>query len=304
LKRILKKAALAVVALLVIVGAGGGIYACSKASTFDASMEKVYDVAAPSITRSTDPAVIERGKHLASSVAPCAASKCHGVDLGGGESFSMGPLATITGPNISQGGLGATYTDADLARMIRHGIKKDGRSLRFMPAQDFAWLPDADIVAIVSYLRTLPPVDRANGPMSIGLLGKVLDVNGKVELDVARRIDHDKPDLAPPASATAAYGKYVTRLCTGCHGAGLSGGPIPGAPKSMGIPLNLTPHESGLKDWSYDDFDKVITTGIRKNGQSLAKLMPVEAFGKMNDTEKRAMWEHLRTLPPTPFGNR
>jgi hypothetical protein len=304
LKRILKRVALALVALIVVVGGGIGIYACSQASTFDASIEKVYAVPAPAVTRSTDPEVIERGKHLATAVAPCTASKCHGADLGGGETFSMGPVATISGPNISAGGLGAAYTDGELARMLRHGIKKDGRSLRFMPNQDFAWLPDSDILAIVSYLRTLPPVDRANGPMSIGLLGKVLDVKGQVELDVARRIDHDKPDLAPPPSPTAAYGKYLTRLCTGCHGAGLSGGPIPGAPKSMGVPLNLTPHESGLKDWSYEDFDKTLVTGIRKNGQSLAKLMPVEAFGKMNELEKKAMWEHLKTLPPTPLGNR
>lgn len=304
MKRILKRAALAIVALIVVIGGGIGIYACSQASTFDASMEKVYAVPAPEITRSTDPAVIERGKHLAAAVAPCTASLCHGGDLAGGKTFKMGPLATVSGPNISQGGLGAAYTDGELARMLRHGIKKDGRSLRFMPVQDFAWLPDSDIVAIVSYLRTLPPVDKPNGPMEVHLLGKVLDVRGQVELDVARRIDHDKPDLAPPPAPTAEYGKYLTRLCRGCHGQGLSGGPLPGAPKSMAVPLNLTPHETGLANWTYEDFDKVLVTGIRKNGQSLEKVMPVEAFGKMDEAEKKAMWAYLRTLRPTPFGNR
>jgi hypothetical protein len=304
LKRILKRIALALLAVVLVVVAGGAVYACSKASAFDASMDKVYPVPVPSVTRSTDPEVLDRGKHLAQAVAPCLASKCHGTDLGGGETFSMGPVATISGPNVSAGGLGAVYTDGELARLIRHGIKKDGRSLRFMPVQDFAWLPETDVVALVSYLRTLPGVDKPNGPMSIGLLGKVLDVKGNVELDVARRIDHENLDLGPPPSPTAAYGRYVTRLCMGCHGRGLSGGPLPGAPKSMAVPLNITFHETGLKGWSYEEFDKLLTTGVRKNGKSLADLMPIEAFGKMNDVEKHAIWEYLKTVPPLPFGNR
>ncbi len=304
MKRILKRVAIAILGLLVVAGGGVGVYACVQTRSFDASMEKVYDVPAPTITRSTDPAVIERGKHLAIAVAPCAASKCHGADLGGGETFSMGPLATITGPNISQGGLGGAYSDGELARVIRHGLKKDGRSLRFMPAQDFSWLPDSDVVAIVSWIRTMPAVDRANGPMSIGTLGKVLDVNGQAELDVARRIDHEKTETVPPPSPTAEYGKFLARLCTGCHGQHLSGGPLPGAPKSMPVPLNITPHETGLKEWSYEDFDKLLVTGVRKNGKSLASFMPVEAFGKMSELEKKALWAYLQTVSPTPFGNR
>ncbi len=304
MKRILKRVALGVVALLVIVLGGGGIYACSKASTFDASMAKVYDVPISKLERSTDPAVLARGKHLADAVAPCTASFCHGSDLGGGKPIVMGPLATLTAPNITAGGLGAAYSDGELARVIRHGVKKDGRSLTFMPAQDFAWLPESDVVAIISYIRTVPPVDRPNGVVKVGVLGKILDLDGSPELDVARRIDHAHDDIAPPPSPTAEYGKYVTRLCTGCHGRTYSGGPMPGAPKSMPIPKNLTPHETGLKDWTYDDFDKLMTTGVEKSGKQIDKLMPIEAFGKMNDVEKHAAWEYLRTLPPLPFGNR
>ncbi|HEY8072620.1 MAG TPA: c-type cytochrome [Labilithrix sp.] len=291
-------------ALVVLVVGGGGIYACSKASTFDASMAKVYDVPVPKIERSTDPDVLARGKHLANAVAPCTASLCHGADVGGGKPIVMGPVATLNAPNITAGGLGAAYTDGELARLLRHGIKKDGRSLTFMPVQDFAWLPDSDIAAIVSYLRTLPSVDRPNGDVTVGVLGKVLDVNGQMELCVARQIDHDKPDIAPAPSPTAAYGKYITRLCTGCHGHGFSGGPLPGAPKSMPVPKNITPHETGLKDWTYDDFDKLLTTGMSKSGKQIKDLMPIEAFGQMSDLEKHAVWEYLRTLPPLPFGNR
>jgi hypothetical protein len=32
--------------------------------------------------------------------------------------------------------------------------------------------------------------------------------------------------------------------------------------------------------------------------------MPFEAFSKLNDTEKRALWAYVQNLPPTPFGSR
>lgn len=305
MKRILKRIALGVVGVIVVVGAGGGIYACVQSSRFDASVDKVYDVKPlDAIKASTDPAVIARGRHLAEAVAPCANKNCHGVDLGGGTPVHLGPLATLTGPNISQGGLGAAYTDGEFARVIRHGLKKDGRTLRFMPAQDFAWLPDSDVVAIISFLRSMPAVDRANGSSEVKLLGKIVDRRDQFVMDVARKIDHEKADLAPPPAPTAEYGKYVSRICTGCHGEHYSGGPLPGAPPSFPPPLNLTPHETGLKGWTYEDFDKLLTSSVRKNGEKLKPFMPVDAFSKMDETEKRALFAYLQTLPPTPYGNR
>jgi len=291
-------------AVALVVGLSGFIYVRAEVSAFDKSMERVYEVPVPTIALSKDPAVIERGKHLTHSVMPCAIDDCHGGNFAGGKTAAMGPLATLTAPNITSAALGAAYTDGEIARLLRHGIKKDGRSLRFMPAQDSNWLPDSDIVAIVSYLRTMPPVAAPNGPCEIGTLGKVLDQRGQVPLDVARHIDHDHVELGPPPAPTADYGRFLGRLCTGCHGEHLSGGPIPGAPSSLPIPLNLTPHETGLKGWTYDDFAKLLDTGNRKNGQKLKPFMPLSAFKNYDDTERHALFAYLQTLPPTPFGNR
>jgi len=305
LKRIVKRVLLGLVVLVVVLGGSVAAYATMQSRVFDASMNKVYDVAPLSLQRSTDPAVIARGKHVAESIAPCASKECHGIDGGGAtKTIVLGPLGTINGPNITSSGLGATYSDGELARLIRHGVKKDGRSVRFMPVQDFSWLPDSDIVAIISYLRTLPAVDRPNGVTEIGTLGKVLDVRNQIVLDVARRIDHAKADLAPPPTPTVEYGRYVGRLCTGCHGDHLSGGRIPGAPSSLPIPLNLTPHETGMKGWTYEDFDKLLSTGVRKNGKTLDPFMPLEAIGKADEIERKALFAYLQSLPPAPFGGR
>jgi hypothetical protein len=32
--------------------------------------------------------------------------------------------------------------------------------------------------------------------------------------------------------------------------------------------------------------------------------MPFESFSKLNDTEKRALWAYLQSLPAKPFGER
>ncbi len=304
MKKILKRVflGLGVVVLLAVVTLA--IFVATQVSAFDASMAKVYDVPIPTLARSTDPVVIERGKHLAEAVAGCTSKDCHGTDLAGGTSMEMGPLGTLTGPNLTSKGLGAVYSDGELVRAIRHGVKKDGRSALFMPAQDFNWLPDGDIVAIVSYIRSVPGVDKPNGPIRFGAMGKVLDRRGMFVADVARKIDHANIETAPPPTPTAAYGKYLARSCTGCHGERLSGGPIPGAPSTMPIPLNLTPHETGMKGWTYDDLDKLLTKGDRKNGKKLDPFMPIENYGKMDETEKKALFAHLQGLAPLPYGGR
>jgi mono/diheme cytochrome c family protein len=282
----------------------GGIFVYTQCSAFDASMAKVYDVPVPNLARSTDAAVITRGKHLVESVGGCASALCHGQDLGGGKPIVMGPLGTVSGPNITPDALGAAYSDGEFARIIRHGIKKDGCSVRMMPSQDLTWLPDSDIVAIVSYLRTVAPGDRPNGPVKIGVLGKVLDRQDKVIFDVARRIDHTKKEDAPAPEPTARYGVFMGRLCSGCHGEHLSGGRIPGTPSSIPTPLNLTPDATGLAGWTYADFDKLMKQGIRKNGKTLDPFMPIEAWKNFDDTEEHALWAYLQTLPPAPFGGR
>lgn len=304
MNKVVKRVLVGLGALVGAVAVLGGGYAFAQARAFDASVERVYDVPIPALTRSTDPVVLARGKHLAESVTACATRDCHGGDGAGGKLMEIGPIVTIQGPNITGGGLGAVYTDGELARLIRHGVKKDGRTVRFMPAGDFSWLPDSDVVAVISYLRSLPAVDKPNGPARVGLLGKILDRRDMFPVDVARRIDHAHLEMGPPPAPTAEYGRFLSRLCSGCHGPHLSGGPIPGAPPSMAIPANLTPHETGLEDWTYEDFVRLLTTGVRKNGTKVDPMMPFESFGKMDDTEKKALWEYLRTVPPVAFGGR
>lgn len=301
LKRLLKGTALVLGAIALVAA----VYVAVQVRAFNQSMSKVYDVPVLNVARSDDAAVVARGKHLAESVAGCATTDCHGNDLGGGRPITMGPLGTVVGPNITSAGeRAASYSDGELARLIVHGIKRDGRSVIFMPSQDLSWLPDDELRALISFLKQASPVSKPDGETRLGLLAKVLDRRGLVQIDIARQIDHQNRATAPAPAPTAIYGAFLVRACQGCHGARLSGGRIPGTPASIPVPLNITPHETGLKGWTYVDFNRLLTEGLKKDGKKVDPFMPIEALGKMNEIERQALWAYLSAAPPVPFGSR
>src|SRR6478735_1626650 len=110
-----------VVAGTAALGLGGFVFL--KVSAFNASLDKVYSVPLPKIERTADTARLARGEHLAHTITPCAASDCHGHALEGGKVTEIGPIGTLAAPNITEGGLGAAYSDAELARLVVHGVK-------------------------------------------------------------------------------------------------------------------------------------------------------------------------------------
>src|SRR5688572_13830444 len=120
----LKKGLIGVGGLLGVSALGLGGFVWLKASAYDASLAKVYEIPLPKVERSTDPAVLARGEHIARSLAPCATSDCHGNDLAGGKPADIGPVGLFVAPNITSGGIGAAYSDAELARLLMHGVKK------------------------------------------------------------------------------------------------------------------------------------------------------------------------------------
>ncbi len=299
----LKKILLAVAILVVVVAVGGFAFVMKQVSAYDESATKKYDLPLTEVTLPTDEAEIARGKHLAEAIGGCTA--CHGDTMAGGREEPMGPMGRLVHPNVTPGGRLKDYSDAELNRLLRHGVKRDGTTVRMMPIFEIQWWPEADRAALIAYLRKVPPVTTDPGVVEVTAMGKVLDRFGSVPFDVARRVDHSAPPATVTPAPTAEYGKLLSAGCRGCHGdEHLAGGQIPGAPPEIPIPLNLTPHETGLKGWTYDDFVQLVQSGKRKNGKPLDPFMPVGALRNYNETELKATWAYLSTLPPVEFGKR
>lgn len=175
-----------------------------------------------------------------------------------------------------------------------------------MPADDYYHLSDADLGAVIAYLKSLPPVDSEQPDSSVGPLARALNLAGQFPLFSAERIDHTGPrPTAPPAGPTAEYGKYLVSVgCAGCHGPGLSGGPVPSFPPDAPPALNLTSGgEMGV--WSEADFFNAMRTGVNPAGRELdSEWMPWPAFKQLTDEELRAIWLHLQSVPAREYGNR
>jgi mono/diheme cytochrome c family protein len=173
-----------------------------------------------------------------------------------------------------------------------------------MPSGDFQRMSDQELSDIVSYIRSLPPVDNEMPPVVLGRLGKVLVATGQLPLsaDLIGSHHEEHPPMPPAAEVSVEFGRHLAGVCTGCHGSDFAGGPIAGGDPSWPAARNLTPHERGLGPWSYEDFVTAMRQGRRPNGSELRDPMAsmAPAAQRMTAVELEALWTYLRSLEPLP----
>ena len=293
MKRILKWTGIVLTALLLAVVV---LHFMGKSR-----LNNAPEVATNPVAAAFGDAAIARGEHLVNVVSECRG--CHGDQLEG-SLFIDGEIGIyLTAPNLTsgKGGIGGSYTDADWERAIRHGIGSDNRVLAIMPSNFFSHYSDADLAAIIAYLKTVPPVDSDFGPRRFGFPGSIM--GGLVGFDEFTKINGINHDVvgseAPPEGATAEYGAYMVNIamCGECHAANFAGivgndGPPPGP--------NLTPGGE-LGDWTEADFINTIRTGETPSGRKLSSdLMPWTFFSQMSDVELQAIWAYLHSLSALP----
>jgi cytochrome c553 len=262
-----------------------------------------YDVPVETITIPTDQASIARGEHIA-TIRMCR--ECHTETLSGQSDRAPG-LITLSIPNLTSGagGVGATNTDADWVRAIRHGVGYDGRGLVLMPSKIWYYLSDEDLGALIAYLKNLPPVNNEMPAADLEPLGRVMLVLGQLPPEIVPNvisIDHNGPrPVAPEPGITVDYGKYLASTCTLCHGSDLNGQTISeGGPQKYLAP-NLTPGGE-LHSWSETQFMETLRTGVTPSGHQIIDVMPWKYFGQMTDDELKAVWMYLQSLPALPQG--
>jgi mono/diheme cytochrome c family protein len=251
----------------------------------------------------TDAASVARGQYLYGTRG-CV--DCHGSD-GAGRTFIDDGRMKVAGPQIAPGPGSATaaYRVEDWVRTVRHGVKPSGRPLLIMPSQDYNRLTDADLGALIAYVRQMPPVNGSPAVLELPLAVRVLYGFGAIP-DAAALIDHSLPPEPPVAEgATVEHGRYVAHMCEGCHGPKLAGGKVPGGPPDWPPSANLTPGEGGVmgRYASADDFVRMMRSGKRADG-SAVRVMPFESLSAMNDTDLRGLHAYLQTLPAQAAGAR
>lgn len=274
----------------------------------------------PQLEASRDPAVVERGRYLVRGLGHCV--DCHadprdrarlGQDapLVGGHAWEL-PVGKFYSKNITpdrETGIGGR-TDAELGRMLRHGVRPDGTAL--LPFMRFANLSDEDLTAVISYLRSMEPVRHEVPKQEPNLLGKII---------LAFVHEPTGPSGTPPRrvkqEVSAEYGRYLANSvggCASCHTkvdmktgqldapAFSGGGEIPSEedPSRVYVTPNLTPHPTAgwLEGWSEDAFAARLRGG-RVHSDS---PMPWESYRNISEADARSIYRYLRSLPAAPGG--
>jgi mono/diheme cytochrome c family protein len=281
---------------------------------------RTIDAPYPDVQASRDPAVLERGRYLVEGPAHCG--ECHakkdppavshqGRPLIGGGKFEL-PIGTFYIPNITPDidtGIGR-YTDRELARLFRFGIKPNGQmALPFMP---YANMSDDDLRAIISYLRVQKPVRHELPQHDVNPLGKLV-----LAFVLAPKGPTGPIKKSIPAEATPAYGNYLAHdvgNCVMCHTkvdkrSGAFAGPIFGGGAEFDahgngtkkyLSPNLTPDPRW--GWLYGWDEVSFVARFRAGRLHSDSPMPWEAFQGMTDDDLRALYRYFKTLPPAAGG--
>jgi mono/diheme cytochrome c family protein len=105
--------------------------------------------------------------------------------------------------------------------------------------------------------------------------------------------------------ATSAFaadgGKYQAILgdCAGCHGKDLAGGVTLITPFGKLVAPNITPDkDTGIGNYSAEDFRAAMKAGIAPGGKRLYPAMPYPYYARMSDDDVAALWSYLKTVKP------
>ncbi len=230
------------------------------------------------------------------------------MPLSGGFTWPI-PPGTFYTRNLTpdpETGIG-NIPDKAIARALRYGVGHDGRAL--LPFMEMQGLADDDIAAVISYLRSQPPVRNPVPAHEYNLLGKVL----KATVLANPVGPSSPPPTTAPTGLSLERGRYLAEaasLCWACHtqrdhssGAltgprygGASGFVDPGDPSKIWAPPNITtdPATGRLANMSEDEFVARFRLGRVLPGSP----MPWHAYQGMAEDDLRSIHRFLVSLPP------
>ncbi len=231
------------------------------------------------------PADAAAGEHMA-KVVGCWAG-CHGLRGEGGRDLIEG-IHRITAPTLSD--VLPRYGDAELVRLIRYGVKRDGRSAVGM-RPDVLWpLGDQDLADIIAHLRrqpALPPVERRR---ELTWRGRLALVTGRWKVS-AEQVDRSAPRWGElPRRTPFERGRYLASIvCSECHGADLLGHALEGGP-----PLAI------VAAYGPDQFRTLLRTGRPPDGREIPKMswMPDVDFTEQEIADLYAFLREHHGLSP------
>lgn len=290
LKKILKITGIVVV---VVCLAAAAFYTKVYFST-ESRRNQVYNFQPEKIELRTDSAFLAYGERM---ITARGCNDCHGTDLGGKVFVNDPALGLLTASNLTKGkgGLPQDFSTDDWVLALKHGVRRDGKPLLFMPSHEYAQFSEYDLASIIAYCQQLPNIDRELAEDELGPVGRILTDLGKLPMFPVEMIDHTKPLVKEvKAEISVEYGKYLSVGCQGCHKETMKGGEAvaPGFPIVADITSTGNPGK-----WTADQFISTLRTGVTPEGKTLKpEEMPWTMTKVYTDTELKALHLYLTSL--------
>lgn len=273
----------------VLLLAVAGLYGASEYK-----LTRTYDVPLTAIAVPHDAVSIAEGKRL-TGVYHCGS--CHGERYEGSEFMKADHVATLIAPNLTA--RIPTYSDPELARLIRHGVKRDGHGAWMFASGMYTPITDADLGKMIGYLRTLKPVSGPDlPPNSFGPVGRALVLAGELPI-MAETIDHRASQTLGQDTTQVGRGKYLTMtICSGCHG----------GPALQGLNNDHMQSPALIIATSYTkpQFHHLLHTGEgnRKKDCGLMSRTAKNYLCNLTARETDAIYAFLQTLPDQAVASR
>lgn len=240
---------------------------------------RTYDVPLSNFSARTDAEAVRRGERIATIVG---CTNCHGAELQGVVFYDEPNIARITAPNLTK--VVPEYSDAELARLLRHGVKRDGTAAWIMPSAMFSHLSDADLEAVIAYVRSKPARDGVAPEVTMRALGRV-GVATKRFTPAVTEIEATRSRAAPDQADPISYGRYlVMNACTECHGQQLQGSEFLKAPSLLVAAA-----------YSETDLANLLRNGVALGERKLGLMSKVSParFATLTDDEIHAIRAYL-----------
>jgi mono/diheme cytochrome c family protein len=263
------------------------------------------------------PQEVERGRYIATAGdcaachnAPASAPGKEGAEMAGGYPIAS-PLGTIFSTNITPSrshGIGA-YSEAEFARALRDGIRRDGSPLYpAMPYTAYAGLTDADVHALYAYFMTgVKPVDRAPPATSLPF---PFNIRTSMRAWNALFLKSGPVENQPTHTAQWNRGKYLAETlghCSTCHSPRgflmeeKSDGALSGGPLGAWYAPNITSDKvSGIGGWSQAEIAQYLSTGhVQGKAQAAGDMAEAvtHSFSRLSRADVEAMAAYIATVP-------
>ena len=278
---ILKWIALSLVSLLTVATAI--VYGVSEYR-----LTRTYDVPLTAIAVPHDAASVAEGKRL-TGLYHCGS--CHGEGYVGKEFINAPNMARIVAANLTTSI--PHYSDAELARLVRHAVKKDGQNAWMFASGMYTPITDADLGKMIAYLRTLPPTTGPDlGTSSFGPIGRGLIVAGKFPI-MAEAINHRVIPAWGQDTTQLGRGRYLAMTaCSGCHGGPTLGGSTDEHMKAP--PLMIA---AAYQPATFRHFLRTGEGGLGRKDCGMMSALAKGYLHNLTDREVDAIYTYLHTLP-------